>query len=134
MALQVAYFSSSTTTGLIERVNDFIAAQPLTLFVDQFNIVAKDLARYAGTEIRASLVYDPDEGDVLAEPLRLESYEAERLPVLQEEVNDALDAAPAEMWVALPLAVLDTARRLPGNWAVFWRNADPAAVGNIRGA
>src|SRR6056297_255720 len=133
MALQLQYFAAKTVTDLVTAVNTFIAAQPLTLLVDQFNVEAKDLARFTGIEFRVQLSYDPVGAVAIAAPLYLQAFDYDQLPLLQQEVHAALAAAPAELWVPLPLIVQDSARRLDRNLTLFWRNADPAAAASIKG-
>lgn len=134
MALELVYFASRTVTDLVDAVNTFIAAQPLTLLVDQFNVVAHDKARYTGIEFRVQLAYDPTGAAAIAAPLYLEAFDYDQLPLLQQEVNAAIAASPGELWVPLPLVVQDSARLLDRNLTLFWRNADPAAAANIKGA
>lgn len=132
MTQQVALLSARTTDDMVSEINTFFAAQPLTLVVQELTILAHDLARFTGIEYRCEIAYDDTAGTALASPLTVEAYVDNQLPVLEQDVNAAIAAAPSEMWYPLPLMVADSARRLNQNVAWFLRNPSPTAAENIQ--
>jgi hypothetical protein len=132
MARSVKLFSSDSASGLESDLTAFLATLPLanqTIHGLHFEVV--DRQRYTGVEYTCMLVYDDTAGAAIANPFTAEVYSESTLSDLQDAIDAAVAAAPAELFVPVKVVRRSGPASLVGYQVWMLRNALLAADANV---
>lgn len=130
MARTPKLFSASTLSGLKTDVDAYLAGLALTQVIHLLEWQVDDRQRYTGYEYTLTLVTDTD-GGAIANAFTIDTYTASTIALLQQAIDDAIAAAPTELFVPISTIRLPSPSNLVQYQMLVLRNAVAATESNI---